>query len=535
MFCDKIVIIIKSRGMCKICFKRLAADYTGMITLLVMILVSCSDDNSLETKIKVVSNVNRDVLDSNALNDIPDNVIKLVIRNNGFKTIAPGVFDRFTELQILDLSFNKIEKLSSEVFDSLSKLTELNLGNNRLKSLPSDIFKKLERLDGLTISRNQLTQSGLPSDLFTNNSNLMLLDIAINPLGSFPKGLFKNLKKLDYISAYETELESLGREDFIGLTNLKTLELNENKISKVELGTFTPLENIESLGLSMNYLKSVPKDLKGLTSLKSLFLADNVGLPYVVDAQIPEGIDNYDFQKKSELNSERRYEFIGNLTDVAQIDLIPANAKTIIIRDCNIITFPKHIFQKFSELEELDLGFNKIKFLPPGIFSNNLKLKRLYLAYNDLLTIPADLFNNLIQLEEVSLAGNKLTLGGIESSPDLFKGLRKLQQVHMEFNPLGGVDSEWFSDLEMLEYLGLFNNKIKELPAELFKNNLKLAEIDFAENYFESLPAEIFKSLPKNRKVILINNRLTELGICGVDRQGLILDSNPGIIPERYK
>lgn len=64
----------------------------------------------------------------------------------------------YTQLEVLDLSRNKIESLGSRNFDSQQQLRTVNLSRNALTVLPKDAFRGLRNLLLLDLSFNQIAR-----------------------------------------------------------------------------------------------------------------------------------------------------------------------------------------------------------------------------------------------------------------------------------------------------------------------------------------------------------------------------------------
>ncbi len=475
-------------------------------------------------------------LTANSLADLPTSTKVLILRNNAITALPIGIFDGLPNLTRLDLSHNNLQTIPAGIFDALTDLEQLDLNHNQLNSFPAGVFDALTNMTGLAISSNQLTMASFPSGIFNNLTNLSLLDIAINPLGNFPAGLFDNLSSLDYLSAYENQLTLLTPGTFNGLTSLETLELNENKITDLPAGTFANNTNLITLGLAMNWLQTIPPDIKNgtLPNLTSVSLADNAGF-VCADATVPYTFE-IDIIRCDSISTVGRYEFIGTLTDISQLAAVPNTAKALIIRNnSNLTSIPTGTFDSFTQLEQLDLGFNNLQTLPQGIFDNLGELMMLNLSDNQLNALPANLFSNSPYLGEISIARNQLTAQSFASPNTVFDNLSELFILQMEFNPLGSIPAGWFDDLTNLEYLGIFNDHLNVLPAGLFNNTTKLTSIDMVENNFTSFPAGLFSPLTNLQELLIISCKLTSDSISNGTFNGLnslerlVLETNPGI------
>lgn len=71
-------------------------------------------------------------------------------------TELPGSLHGLMALEILDLSFNKLNILSPETLSSLSSLLELRLVRNRIRELREGAFDGLPRLSIIDLENNDL-------------------------------------------------------------------------------------------------------------------------------------------------------------------------------------------------------------------------------------------------------------------------------------------------------------------------------------------------------------------------------------------
>ena len=74
--------------------------------------------------------------------------------------IGPGTFAALPVLQLLDLSYNRLETLRSDMFTGLVSLTGLILTNNRLRSVDSGMFVGLTSLQRLMLDSNEISSLG---------------------------------------------------------------------------------------------------------------------------------------------------------------------------------------------------------------------------------------------------------------------------------------------------------------------------------------------------------------------------------------
>lgn len=100
-----------------------------------------------------------DIIMNNAFSDCMM-LTRLILDNNNIKTIHPNTFFTNSRLQLLDLSYNKMEEVKHR-FDHLHHLVQLNLGHNHLKDFSPDLIKNNKRLEVLYLNSNELSDFDL--------------------------------------------------------------------------------------------------------------------------------------------------------------------------------------------------------------------------------------------------------------------------------------------------------------------------------------------------------------------------------------
>lgn len=118
-----------------------------------------------------------------ALNAPRDSVFSLKLKNR-LKKIPMEVFTAFPNLQLLDLSRNRIREVPPEI-GRLKNLKKLILERNRIEALPAEIGE-LEDLRELVINRNELIT--LPSEI-SDLQKLRYIDMWSNNITGLPRSM----------------------------------------------------------------------------------------------------------------------------------------------------------------------------------------------------------------------------------------------------------------------------------------------------------------------------------------------------------
>ena len=119
--------------------------------------------------------------------DVPiQNPYTLEIENGTLKSITPGEFP----IERLDLSSLQIKYIKREAFDGLKNIKYLSLRNNLITTLPDFIFANLSTLEYLCIAENKINNL---DNAFVGLDNLKTLNISYNPLRHLRRGQFFGL------------------------------------------------------------------------------------------------------------------------------------------------------------------------------------------------------------------------------------------------------------------------------------------------------------------------------------------------------
>ncbi|CAF0707250.1 unnamed protein product [Brachionus calyciflorus] len=111
--------------------------------------------------------------------DIPHDVKELYLDSNEIVEL-PDFLEKFTQLEKLDLSSNRLKEIPSRIFEKLTTLDTLILSFNNIECIQIDSFAGLSKLRLLSLYANQLSmiQDGSFSDL----KSLSHIALGLNPL-----------------------------------------------------------------------------------------------------------------------------------------------------------------------------------------------------------------------------------------------------------------------------------------------------------------------------------------------------------------
>lgn len=132
-------------------------------------------------------------------------------------------------LLLLDLSFNKIEKIISGNFRNLTKLSTLKFNDNNLEIDPYALTGLEKSLKNLNLKNTRL--SAVPSAV-GNLSSLIFLDLSQNRLREIGNYAFSNLHSLTALNLERNLIQTLSTKTFSGVNDtLTSLSLLNNLIT----------------------------------------------------------------------------------------------------------------------------------------------------------------------------------------------------------------------------------------------------------------------------------------------------------------
>lgn len=183
----------------------------------------------------------------------------LSLSNNSLESTSSsfpvGVLSPLSSLRTLSLSHNRLTSVPLHLPLSLQ---ELYLSGNLIQRFQPGIFQGKAQLQVLDLSVNRLTNKGLGKGALINATQLESLNLEGNFLKHVPRYLPHSLKTL---SLEGNSISSISKAAFLSLPHLEHLGLARNKISKVVPGSFRVLPLLHQLDLSHNVLHQVPRQL----------------------------------------------------------------------------------------------------------------------------------------------------------------------------------------------------------------------------------------------------------------------------------
>lgn len=139
-----------------------------------------------------------------------------------------------------------------------------NLNSNTIESIFTGLT--LGNLQVLNLSGNRI--GSLTRDLFSNLTSLRKLVAFNSQIECIDFGAVNRLEKLEYLNLVRNVIRTLRNGMFASLKSLRTLNLKANKIESIEPDAFVGLDEVEEINLMKNAIISV--DMSTVAGLKKL-------------------------------------------------------------------------------------------------------------------------------------------------------------------------------------------------------------------------------------------------------------------------
>ncbi|XP_072945472.1 uncharacterized protein [Epargyreus clarus] len=304
-------------------------------------------------------------------------------------------FGFYTQLTILDISYNKVQDLGSKNFDNNKEMTHLNVSHNALRKLDKDTFVGLKRLVDLDLSNNEIAT--INAQTFKDLTVLERLDLSSNKLVTFESDTFEPLASLRILSIRNNSILEIPSANILFIIHLEYLDLSENLIQQIPKHGIPYLKELKNLDMNNNIIDSIdPLGLHNLPSLRHLDLSDNNMTSVPTSA----------LSKLSNLSHlYLSGNFFHNITALSFQSLFHLKHLHL-SRLYDLDKIDSRAFVDNINLQKIWMNENvKVKEVPPRLFHGNPKLTHIYIRNNALETLEASHFP-IDRLQELEISGN---------------------------------------------------------------------------------------------------------------------------------
>ncbi|XP_037545817.1 slit homolog 1 protein [Nematolebias whitei] len=363
----------------------------------------------------------------------------LVLYGNKITELPSGVFDGLVSLELLLLNANRIHCIRATVFKDLENLALLSLYDNKIQSLAKGTFSSLHSIQTLHLAQNPFVcdcNVKWLSDFLRSNpietsgarcasprrlANKRIAQIKSNKfrcsakeqyhipgsedrrlsyecnskpvcpakcrceanvvdcsnlrLTKFPEHLPPSTEELRLNNNDLSMLEATGA--FKGLSQLKKINLSNNKVQEIEDGAFEGASSVVELHLTANHLEAVRGSMfRGMEGLRMLYLDGNQF------TSVPKELASFKYLQLVDLSNNR----ISSLSNDSFSNM--SQLTTLILSYNSLQCIPPLALAGLHSLRLLSLHGNDISELQQGIFSDVASLSHLYGEFCDVAPPP---------------------------------------------------------------------------------------------------------------------------------------------------
>uniref|UniRef100_A0A3B4B194 TIR domain-containing protein n=1 Tax=Periophthalmus magnuspinnatus TaxID=409849 RepID=A0A3B4B194_9GOBI len=356
-------------------------------------------------------------------------VTSLNLRDNNIKRINDGSFSSFRRLQILILSYNRIQRVPLAT-QKLTSLQELDLSFNHIKTIGCHDFTGLENLKQLDLQQNKITV--LSNCSFLKMNKLQILKLQGNLIAEFGSVFQTSLPNLKLLYLDRNKLTEITRDVFSGLKSLRDLFLAQNQIKRLHKGCFSGLTKLMGLQLQKNELKD--------TAFNSLYFEDLLNLRRL-------DLQNNNF--KVGQNSHIKTSPFQNLS---RLDSLLISGRS----SAGHTILPSNFLQGLKSLSAFSCKKWGLSNFSENFFHHTPRLISLDISSNDLFEVPAEVFAPIPNLQKLQIGDTNL----------------------------GSLDFLINANLTKLTFLNAQKNSFSVISENIIKSVPSLQELDLKQNSF---------------------------------------------------
>lgn len=216
----------------------------------------------------VVHNVSR-------LSSFTNNSI-IKIENSSVTTLSPNFVADLPNLHEIHFELCGVKILKKGCFNNIINIRVINLASNTIERVDENIFNWLN-VRRLLLNDNEI--SYVDRNAFDNMPKLEELNLNFNKIFKIDLGWFYKcpyLNIIDFSNNFMTEIPTNAFRNLARNTDDISIDLSWNFIGTLNIGCFSMIRRYATLNLDGNYIRDIPTDVfVGVDHGKMLSLMDN--------------------------------------------------------------------------------------------------------------------------------------------------------------------------------------------------------------------------------------------------------------------
>ncbi|CAH1238532.1 IGFALS [Branchiostoma lanceolatum] len=287
------------------------------------------------------------------------NLNSLLVSGNRVLEVTNSTLTSLTSLRDCWLDNNKIRKIESGAFKGMGNLNNFYLGNNDLEEMPLNELVGVLKLD---LAKNRLQTPPLN---MTAAPNLAILMLSGNPLKSLAPSQFASLKSifevdLDNVTALREH--TMDPRALCGAPTLQSVSMNNNNFTSFPKDLLTCAANITYLILAGNRMAKFKRD--DFYNMRNVVQVDFTDNSITNISTLSEALESITFLDYLTLTGNPMV-FLPEYVFPAHIEI-----NNLDINDMKLRAVDKDAFEWMGKLQSIDMGKNRLRFIPGKLFAN---------------------------------------------------------------------------------------------------------------------------------------------------------------------
>uniref|UniRef100_A0A7E4VPJ6 TIR domain-containing protein n=1 Tax=Panagrellus redivivus TaxID=6233 RepID=A0A7E4VPJ6_PANRE len=302
-------------------------------------------------------------------------LLYLYLSGNQIAVLQPNGLSNLTRLQKLDLSSNSLKTLPNDVFAGLTDLIELHLSKNNIYDIEVGVFDDISRrLTRLDLASNMLVELPIAVRRLTKLKSLDLRDNHIKKVQAHVLSKLPHINRLDFSG---NKLSSIDSYVFADCLRLNELDLSRNRINSLAADAFEKCPHLKAIDLSQNSLSGFDQALKAVRSLRTVNASFN-GLTDLKWAELPDellflDVSGNEIKKldKASKSNVKRVNLGNNKLTLLETGTLPESIEYLNLDNNEIAKIGQNAIVSLPVLKSVDLSHNKLKNLNSTTFRDS--------------------------------------------------------------------------------------------------------------------------------------------------------------------
>ena len=172
----------------------------------------------------------------------------------------------------IDIKQTQFSDLTILAQDSTNQLKTLTFEDSYVENIPLDFCLKFTKLQRLILSGNKITE--VPVNCFNHMPHLNFLSLSSNPISTLQRFSLANVSLMS-LELINCGIQNIEKHTFTGANHLSVVNLHDNELSHIPVESLRDMPNLQYLALEGNHINNLPAyAFQGLTNLKQINLND---------------------------------------------------------------------------------------------------------------------------------------------------------------------------------------------------------------------------------------------------------------------